>query len=194
MITNDIINIIFKYSSEIIRKNYPIYKNHLSKEVLDKLYTDWVKKIPIPKLLLPYELDIKNFLLHDNKLTIIIKDNKLGRKLHKWCDKLHINHYSTGKKSKRKFNMEKQTDWKWEFGKNPYKEKQKEKLKLEKENNLKRRKNIRCENCNKHNSKLYVNYTGIGPYCEECLDILEDDDGNPLWCHKFESIDDIGCF
>ena len=50
---------------------------------------------------------------------------------------------------------------------------------------------IECDNCNEKGNELFMHYSGIGPYCESCLDIVLSDDGIPLSAYKFESIIDL---
>jgi len=171
-------------SCNTIRLNFPLYKNDISEHISELIYSDWLQKNPIPHdSISQYEPKIKNFLLNDDNLSIVIINRKERLHLHKWCNKMGVIHESSGNYKNRTFNMIKPEKWKWEFSNNELKEKKRKKIQ-------KKMINIFCENCNVNDcdQDLYIHYSGMGPYCEECLHILKTDDDVPLWAYKFEPI------
>ena len=157
-------------------------------------YKKPTKKEPI----LPKELDISIDQLHfikENATTLLIRGlNGVERlKLHKLCDQLGLFHESkqTHKRNKKIFCVYRPDDWSWEFTRrNPYSlddsiYRQRE---LEHQEKEKRTERYHCCSCDASASdtQLYCSVYIRGLYCDDCLEIETDDDGNPFSDHKFE--------
>src|SRR3989304_5342501 len=95
---------------------------------------------------------------------------------------------SMRKINKRSLHIKKQNNWKWEFGEKQEKPPNKNLIARQKRNEYITEKltNTFCENCNSSaiSTELFIHWSGLGPYCEECLDILSDDEGGTLSCYK----------
>lgn len=123
--------------------------------------------------------------------------NNERRLAHQLCDQIGLHHVSKTNKKKRILTIIIPERWCWEFSeKNPYSEsKEYYQQRLEdhskrEEIKLKKLRSYECENCGETGDKteLFCSVYVSGIYCEECLDIVSDGDGNELSCHKFESI------
>jgi hypothetical protein len=203
-------------SSETIRKNWHIYKDHIviNNYFYDMIWNNFYKKFDFNVDEMNYVImfrdfiegnDIKNndtpyHFIKENDKTLIIKgmDGEERKMIHKLCDKIGLHHNSVNKNKKKKhlyiYIPEK---WSFEYTeKNPYSredeyyrnlEKQREK---NKELERKWLQNKECSNCGTDGleCQLYASVYIRNIYCEDCLEIMSDGEGESLNCHKFEPI------
>ena len=182
-----------------IRKNWYKYKlTDIPEHTQNLIYNDWYKTNNGQKLGLSkkHEEIIKKFIFGKPvHLGIDENNNKIRYKIHDFCSKLGLDHDSQNKGDTRILCIDKPNNWSWEFSKSELqkkRDKQKSKTKKPKtERSYNRRRPVReCENCDasSNDTELLVHYNGAGPYCEECLDILTDGEGNELSAYKFEPL------
>jgi hypothetical protein len=175
---------LFELVSDKVNKDYNKYKNDIPDHILEQMYDGWYKDNKLNKRVTKHKDIIKNFMLYENELIIDKSTNKERLRLHNWFNGLKIKHKSYNENGKRILKITKPKKWKW----NPN-------LKVKKKVNKKidNYDTIFCENCGKNanEKELYINYTGVGPYCCDCLDIVPDGNGNMMSAHKFEHIDCI---
>lgn len=163
-----------------IRENYPMHRDRFSIKEKEQIYDDWLCLFPCPYVLEKYEGKIKNFLINGEELSLNIKSGKHRYQMHKWCDKMGVEHKSNGIQNNRTLVMKKPKEWRWEYSAPP------EIL----SNYEKKLRSEICDACGKdgYETRLYVHYSGVGPYCEDCLETEKSDDGYPLNAYKFEPI------
>ena len=134
-----------------------------------------------------------------NENTLILKglDGKLRKDVHSLCDKLGLHHNSVESKKNRHLWIYKPKVWLWEFTeKNPYSKsdeyyaKREQNRLQQQQKSMERLKRKYCDGCdaNGWDTQLYCSVYICELYCDDCLETLTDDNGDPLNCHKFEPI------
>jgi hypothetical protein len=193
-----------------IKTNWNNYENNISKETYEILWNDTIKKFDINEnnyyfIILRNFIDKKKFSYKNDKIVLenenilILKglDGEERKEIHKLCDKIGLHHRSIKKKKKKHLYIYKPEVWLWEFSeKNPYSEsdelyKQREiQSQIRKEKKLAEMKNEFCDECgaNGLEKELFISVYIQGIYCDDCLEIVDDGSGEPLSCHKFETI------
>jgi hypothetical protein len=197
-------------SSEIIRQNWDIYKNIVIQMPFyyEKIWDEFEKKQEL-NVETPFYLLLKTFIINKyetkdninyempNENTIIIKklDGNDRKKLHLLCDKIGLHHNSETIKGKHLKNVciYKPAVWLWEYTeKNPYSKDLEyyKKKELEKQIKEEKRRKKYCCICERNGleMELFCSVYIRGLYCYECLEMMSDEEGNPLNCHKFEPI------
>ena len=100
--------------------------------------------------------------------------------LHNRCEELGLWHHSKNRKGERLLIVEKPSAWRWNYSQTPTPYK---KPKPKTKRPPKIPKKIFCDECgaNSHEKDILVNWTGEGPYCEECIEADDELNG-----HKWE--------
>ena len=157
------------------------------KEVFNLWYDDKLTKKE-KKNVDQYKKKLRKFILSDKTLiNIIEEDNKKRYHLHNFCNKIGLDHESSGIGKNRTICIKKNKKWKW--GVENTQIHYNNKVNSKRKNKLSK---IYCDYCGTNGSKidLFAHYSGIGPICEDCLDIETTDNGTPFSAYKFEY---IGC-
>jgi len=204
-------------SCKTIRQHWDTYVNSdiANSHFYDIIWKDWettyakfIQNIfyPILKKFIMGEsiLQINNYqsyyhVIPQNENILILKglDGGLRKEVHLLCDKMGLHHNSVDKNKKRHLWVYKPKVWLWEFTeKNPYSKSDeyyadREQIHVYKQQkSMERLKRKYCDGCNATgwDTQLYCSVYIRDLYCDDCLETMTDDYGDPLNCHKFEPI------
>lgn len=201
-------------SCENIRQNWALHRDTITPDHFqyELLWESLEKKMDLnptcfyvtlfKKFINNQPIETNNELVRQNPNTLIFKGlgGETRKYIHQLCDKIGLHHDSKtkpGKGNKRHLYVYKPTEWKWEYtARNPYSKSDEYYAEQEKQTSYRRQKkearlrNMECDGCgcNGVEADLFHSVYMHGIYCEDCLEIVSDGEGEPLSCHKFEPI------